>query len=305
MTTERVMQDKLFSSKESRKARTKRFAGTAAVYAVLILYVLIILFPFLIVFLTSFKSAFDAAKSEFEWFPSEGFTADAYAVVLTYHPFGEGFPLLVRGFFNTLLYILPPTIIGLFASAISAYAFSKLRFGASRWMYAALLATMMVPGTVMLVPQFTLYDSIGWTETPLPLIIPGMFGTAGCVFFMRQYYTGIPDSILEAAKLDGLGTIGVFFRIMVPLSVPALLAQGILGFITGYNDYLNPLLYLRGDPDLYTLQIALRYLVDKRGVDEPNISMAASIVAFLPTLIIYFFCQKYFISGIVTSGLKQ
>lgn len=291
--------------KRIRRSKAGKIAGKIGVYTFLIVYALLIIFPFIIVILTSFKTGFDAAKSEFEWIPEHGYTVEGYKVVFAYHPLRESFPLIARGFFNTLMYVLPPTIIGLFTSAISAYAFSKLRFRAKKWMYAILIGTMMVPGTIMIAPQYSLYDTIQWTETPLPLMIPGMFGAAACVFFMRQFYAGIPDSIIEAAKLDGLGFLGIFFRIMVPLSVPALLAQGILGFIGGYNDYLGPLIYLRNDPNLYTLQIALRYLADKRGNDEPNVSMAASLVALLPTLIVYFFAQQYFIEGIVTSGLKQ
>ena len=292
-------------NKKLRRPRAEKIAGKVGVYAFLIIYAILILLPFLIVLLTSIKSAAAVQKNTFEIIPSDGFTFDAYKVVFTYHPIrSEHFPLLIRGFFNTILYVVPPTVIGLFTSALSAYAFRKLRFRAKKWMYSIMLGTMMIPGTIMMVSQYSLYDSIGWTETPLPLMIPGMFGAAACVFFMRQFFTGIPDSIIEAAKLDGLGFLGTFFRIMVPLSMPALLAQGILGFVGGYNDYLGPLIYIH-DANMKTLQIALRTLVSERGGDEPNVTMAASIVALLPTLIIYFFAQKYFIEGIVTSGLKQ
>ena len=292
-------------NKKLRRSRAEKIAGKVGVYAFLIIYAILILLPFLIVLLTSIKSAAAVQKNTFEIIPSDGFTFDAYKVVFTYHPIrSEHFPLLIRGFFNTILYVVPPTVIGLFTSALSAYAFSKLRFRAKKRMYSIMLGTMMIPGTIMMVSQYSLYDSIGWTETPLPLMIPGMFGAAACVFFMRQFFTGIPDSIIEAAKLDGLGFLGTFFRIMVPLSMPALLAQGILGFVGGYNDYLGPLIYIH-DANMKTLQIALRTLVSERGGDEPNVTMAASIVALLPTLIIYFFAQKYFIEGIVTSGLKQ
>ncbi len=292
-------------NKKLRRSRAEKIAGKVGVYAFLIIYAILILLPFLIVLLTSIKSAAAVQKNTFEIIPSDGFTFDAYKVVFTYHPIrSEHFPLLIRGFFNTILYVVPPTVIGLFTSALSAYAFSKLRFRAKKWMYSIMLGTMMIPGTIMMVSHYSLYDSIGWTETPLPLMIPGMFGAAACVFFMRQFFTGIPDSIIEAAKLDGLGFLGTFFRIMVPLSMPALLAQGILGFVGGYNDYLGPLIYIH-DANMKTLQIALRTLVSERGGDEPNVTMAASIVALLPTLIIYFFAQKYFIEGIVTSGLKQ
>lgn len=291
--------------KKLQKSKAASISGKVAVYAFLVLYAILILLPFLIVFLTSIKSAAAVQKNSFKIIPDDGFTFAAYGEVFRYNQIRSNhFPQMIRGFLNTLMYVIPPTVIGLFTSSLSAYAFSKLRFRAKKWMYSLMLGTMMIPGTIMIVSQYSLYDAIYWTETPLPLMIPGMFGAAACVFFMRQFFTGIPDSIIEAAKLDGLGFLGIFFRIMVPLSVPALLAQGILGFVGGYNDYLGPLMYIH-DADLKTLQIVLRTLVGERGGDEPNVTMAAAVVAMIPTLLIYFFAQKYFIDGIVTSGLKQ
>ena len=120
---------------------------------------------------------------------------------------------------------------------------------------------------------------------------------------MRQFFSGIPDSIIEAAKLDGVGFIGIFFKIMVPLSVPALLAQGLLGFIGGYNDYFGPLIYLQSS-DLYNLQVALKVFASTYA-DEPNVVMAGTVAALVPTLIIYFVAQDYFIEGIAASGIKQ
>ena len=213
-----------------------------------------------------------------------------------------GAPLLIRGFMNTLMIVLPPTILGLFCSAMSAYAFAKLRFKGKNVLFSALLMTMMIPGTIMLTPSYLIYNLLGWVDTPLPLMIPGMFGAATCVFFMRQFYAGIPTSLIEAAKLDGMGYFKIFWKIMVPLSVPALLAQGILGFIGGYNDYFGPYLYLQS-PQWYTLQIALNSF---QGTYSRNIPamMAGALIALIPTLVIYIVAQKYFIEGIATSGMK-
>lgn len=284
-----------------RKSKVSKIVGKILVYAVLIFYAIIILFPFSIVLLTSFKNFRDASSIEFIWIPEGGFVIDGYIEALNYPEFGD-YSALINGFFNTLFYILPPTIIGLFASAMSAYAFSKLRFRLRNIMYTVLLATMMIPGTITIASTFSIYDAIGWVNTPLPLMIPGMFGAAACVFFMRQFFAGIPDSLIEAAKLDGLGFIGIFFQIMVPLSVPALLAQGLLGFIGGYNDYFGPLIYLQSN-ELYSLQIALSVFANVYG-DEQNVVMAGTIIALIPTLIIYFIAQDFFIEGIATSGIK-
>ena len=265
------------------------------------LFALWILIPFSIVIVTSFKTAKDASNPQFHFFPEE-WVLDGYKDVFTYNAGMGGAPLLIRGFMNTLMIVLPPTILGLFCSAMSAYAFAKLRFKGKNLLFSALLMTMMIPGTIMLTPSYLIYNLLGWVDTPLPLMIPGMFGAATCVFFMRQFYAGIPTSLIEAAKLDGMGYFKIFWKIMVPLSVPALLAQGILGFIGGYNDYFGPYLYLQS-PQWYTLQIALNSF---QGTYSRNIPamMAGALIALIPTLVIYIVAQKYFIEGIATSGMK-
>ena len=224
----------------------KSFIGLALVYAGLIIFALWVLLPFSLVFLTSFKTIIEANSLDFTWWPKE-FTFQGYEKVLEYDmgTAYEGVPLIISGFINTLWIVIPPTLLGLFSSAISAYAFAKLRFKLRDKMFSLLLATMMIPGTILLTPTFIIYNQIGWVNTPFPLMIPGMFGAATCVFFMRQFYSGIPTELIEAAEIDGMNYFGIFFKVMVPLSVPALLAQALLGFIGGYNDYLGPLIYLQ------------------------------------------------------------
>ena len=289
------------SNKKAQLNTVKNVAGTTAVYVVLVLFALWILIPFSIVIVTSFKTAKDASNPQFHFFPEE-WVLDGYKDVFTYNAGMGGAPLLIRGFMNTLMIVLPPTILGLFCSAMSAYAFAKLRFKGKNLLFSALLMTMMIPGTIMLTPSYLIYNLLGWVDTPLPLMIPGMFGAATCVFFMRQFYAGIPTSLIEAAKLDGMGYFKIFWKIMVPLSVPALLAQGILGFIGGYNDYFGPYLYLQS-PQWYTLQIALNSF---QGTYSRNIPamMAGALIALIPTLVIYIVAQKYFREGIATSGMK-
>jgi multiple sugar transport system permease protein len=293
----------LSNSKKIKATKAKHIAGKVGIYLVLILFALWILVPFSIIIVTSFKTWQEASNPEFSFFPKE-FTLEGYAEVFKYTATGDDgdLPIMIRGFINTLIIVIPPTILGLFCSAMSAFAFAKLRFKGKNFLFSFLLLTMMIPGTIMLTPSYMIYDMIGWVNTPLPLMIPGMFGAATCVFFMRQFYAGIPTSLIEAAKLDGMGYFKIFWKIMVPLSVPALLAQGILGFIGGYNDYFGPYLYLN-EPEWYTLQIALKSFQGSYSSNIPTI-MAGSIVALIPTLIIYIVAQKYFIEGIATSGMK-
>lgn len=288
------------SGKLSRASKVRRVISKICIYLALIIFAIWILAPFSIVLMTSFKSWLEAIDPEFSFFPKE-FTLEGYKTIFTY-TMSDSMPIVIKGFLNTLLIVIPPTLFGLFFSAMSAYAFAKLRFKGKNALFSILLATMMIPGSIMLTPSYLIYDMIGWVNTPLPLMIPGAFGAATCVFFMRQFYTGIPTELIEAAKLDGMGYFRIFWRIMVPLSVPALFAQGLLGFIGGYNDYFGPYLYLQ-DEQWMTLQLALTQFQGSYSNDVPTL-MAGAVIALIPTLIIYVVAQKYFIEGIATTGMK-
>lgn len=282
----------------------KSFIGIALVYVGLVIFALWVLLPFSLVLITSFKTAVEANSLDFTWWPKE-FSTQGYEKVLEYDmgTAYEGVPLIISGFINTLWIVIPPTLLGLFSSAISAYAFAKLHFKLRDKMFSLLLATMMIPGTILLTPTFIIYNQIGWVNTPFPLMIPGMFGAATCVFFMRQFYSGIPTELIEAAEIDGMNYFGIFFKIMVPLSVPALLAQALLGFIGGYNDYLGPLIYLQ-DPEMYTLQIAMNQLKSFFAGRNVPAMMAATVISIIPTIVLYIIAQKRFVEGVATSGMK-
>lgn len=283
----------------SLKQNPVNITKTVFVYIFLVIFLLWILVPFYIILVTSFKTEAEVNQTIFSWFPMKGFYFGGYTAIFE-EPIG--YISITRGFLNTLWIIIPPTILGLLTSAFSAYAFAKLKFRGKNILFAILLATMMIPGMVTLVPSFVIYDNIGWNRTPLPMMIPGMFGAAACVFYLRQFFMGIPSETLEAARLDGLGYFGMFFWMMLPLSVPALIAQGVLGFVGGYNDYFGPMLYLSGT-QYETLQVALAsFAGNYQG--QWNHIMASTIVALIPTIAIYLVAQRYFIEGIAVSGLK-
>ena len=143
---------------------------------------------------------------------------------------------------------------------------------------------------------------VSWINTYAPLIVPTLWGGATTIFFLRQFMYGIPDSLIEAAKLDGLSYFGIFIKIITPLIVPALLAQGLLGFITRYNNYLGPMLYLQ-DRDMFTLQLVVANFNSYARTNKPAI-MAMSMLTITPILIIYAIFQNYFVEGISTSGMK-
>ena len=279
--------------------RRKELLRKTIIYAGLLLFSLFVLFPFAIMLVSSFKHKEETIGS-FTWWPEMGFTLDGYKNAFEKVASSTS---IVEGFFNTLWIIIPPTIIGLLVSTLAAYAFAKLRFRGKKVMFGLLIATMMVPGIATLVPSYIIWDYLGVTvDAPfVPLMIPGMFGAAACVFFMRQAIFAIPDSVIEASRIDGIGPFGCFVKIVLPLVKPALLSQGVLGFVAGYNDYFGPLIYLKSD--YQTLQIAVSVFSDRYSGDWPSI-LAANVVAIIPTVLIYIFVQKYFIEGITAGGEK-
>lgn len=284
------------------RAKAKKVIMQISFYLILALVVLILFVPFYIMLTTSFKTLGETYR-EFTWWPKE-FSVEAYSSVLTTGALQISVP---RSFLNTLMIVLPTTAVGLFMSALSAYAFAKYDFRGSGALFSILLFSMMMPGAITLIPQFMIFSELNWVGTPLPLIIPGLFGNATAVFFLRQYIRGIPTDLIEAARVEGMNRFRIFLSLILPLSVPALIAQGILMFIGGYNDYLSPLIYLQ-DFRQYTLQVMLSQYVGmsdtSMGPHYPKI-MAASMLTLLPLLIVYSFTQKFFISGIAVSGMKS
>ena len=219
-----------------------------------------------------------------------------------------GLPGLLLGFINTMWLTLVPLLIGLLMAGFSAYAFSKMNFPFKEKLFKFSVIIRSVPLGAFGVISYVFYSAIGWTGELgfLPLLIPGMFGGIGTMFFLRLYFDGIPNSLIEAATLDGAGFFRCFFKIMFPLAKPAFIAQFIFGFVGGYNSYLGPMLYLQNQPQFVTLQLYLseiRSLFPTAGSE--NIYCAAAILGMLPLIIIYCFMQKYFIEGVSAGSVKE
>ncbi|MCL2370095.1 MAG: carbohydrate ABC transporter permease [Firmicutes bacterium] len=285
-------------------AKRAQILRSILVFGFLVFFALIVLIPFYIISITAFMTEAEAASTGFSWWPREGFSLAAFDTVLFRDITGgtAGGSTVMRGFINTLIVVIPPTIIGLFTSALSGYAFAKMRFPLKKVFFTILLFTMMIPGVIMLVPTFIIYDILWLTDTYFPLMVPGMFGAAAAVFFLRQYFYGIPTELVESAKIDGKSHWGIFWTIMVPLSGGALAAQGILGFVGGYNDFMGPLIYIHS-VNRWTLQLALSNMT---GFHNHNwaVIAAGTVIALIPMLIIYIVAQRFFIEGIATTGLK-
>ena len=275
-------------------------------YIVLTLLALLIIIPFYILIVSSFKTkGFMGFLSDSNPFVNMNWNGYITALTGNIGTFADGTSKLLVGLRNTLIIVLPSTIVGLFVSALSAYATCKIRFKGRNVIFYTLLITTMVPGIVMMTPLVTIFSNLNLYNTYFPLMVPGMFGAAMCVFFLRQTFMAIPDDYIDAARLDGIGHFQIFWRIVVPLSAPSLIAQGILGFVAGYNDFLGPLLYLRGDGQwTVTLQTVLNEFLGQTSSNLYQALMAATVLTLVPTVIIFIVCQKFFVKGIVNSGIK-
>ncbi|REE56485.1 carbohydrate ABC transporter membrane protein 2 (CUT1 family) [Paenibacillus taihuensis] len=278
----------------SSKKRAGEQIRKAVAYLFLIAGSVIMAVPFLWMLSTSLKEEGAVFELPPKWIP-EVIEWSNYSFVL-----GEA--NLLHGFMNTLIIVIPTTCIGLFTSAIAAYAFARIQFPARNTLFVMLLATMMIPGVVTMIPTFILYKTIGWVDSWLPLMVPGMFGAAAAVFFLRQFFMTIPSELEDAAMMDGLNPFQIFIKIILPLAKPALMAQGIFGFLGGYNDFLGPLIYINS-PEKFTLQLVLASF---QGMYTANWSyiMAGSILALIPTALLFFFAQRYFVEGVTLTGMK-
>jgi multiple sugar transport system permease protein len=219
---------------------------------------------------------------------------------LTSSALNDNFLVYIR---NSLVYTLLEVIGDTFVAAIVAYGFARLRSRASGVLFAVMMATIMVPFQATLLPQVILFKALGWFNTPLPLIVPTYFGTAFNIFLLRQFFRGIPTELDEAATVDGLNYPGIFLRIILPLSVPALMAAAVFSFVYHWNDLLAPLIYLNTSSK-FPVAVALTQFQGAYGLTSWNLLMAVALVACLPCLILFFVAQRYFIQGIVVTGVK-
>lgn len=210
---------------------------------------------------------------------------------------------------NTLIIAVLSVIGAVFSGALVAYGFAKIPFKGRGLLFAVMLATMMIPFPVTMVPMFSIFRWIG-DHTPFqmlgtarPLWLPTFFGNAFNIFLLRQFFAAVPDDLAEAARIDGCGEFGIFWRIMLPLSKPALIVVGLFTFMWAWNDFMGPLVYLQR-PEQYTLALGLQAFQSQHNGTPWNQLMAASLLIVAPVLILYFIAQRAFVQGIATSGLK-
>ena len=295
-----------------KKNRTTRrlSLGKVLVYVALLAYTAFLFAPMATILITSFIPSTELAVGKtFIWW-SENVSLDAYKAIFLNDSYRDivGMPGLVLGFLNTMWLTLIPLCVGLFTAGLAGFAFSKIDFPFKERLFKFSIIIRMIPLGAFGIISYVFYSNIGWTGENgfLPLLIPGMFGGIGTMFFLRIYFDGIPDSLVEAARLDGAGFFQVFFKVMAPLAKPAFISQFIFGFVGGYNSYLAPQLYLQNQPRFVTLQLYLSQIRDLfRTAGSENIHCAAALLGMIPLIIIYCFMQKYFIDGIAVGGVKE
>lgn len=274
---------------------TRRF--TAAIYAVvLIAGAIVFMVPFAWMVSTSLKEPGQLYVFPPKWIPHPARWRN-YLEAWTALPFN----LYLR---NTVL-ITGLNIIGQTVSAsLVAFGFARLRFRGRGFLFTCVLATMMIPAQVTMVPMFLMFKSLGWVDTFLPLIVPGFFGGgAFFIFLLRQYIMTVPHELDDAAKIDGCSWFGIYRRVIIPQIKPALSCVAIFSFMSHWNDFMGPLIYLNSETKK-TISLGLRIFQQSIVYTEMNYLMAAAILALLPCLTIFFFAQRYFISGVALTGMK-
>jgi multiple sugar transport system permease protein len=263
-------------------------------HAFLILISILFLVPFFWMLSTSLKDQTQIFSFPPEWIPSP-FKWSNYLEAVEYIPF---FSYLK----NTVVITVFSTIGAVITCPLVAYGFAKLKFKGSNALFIVTIAVMMIPGQVTMIPLFILFEKLGWVGSPLPLIVPVFFGVPFYIFLLRQFFLGLPDTLMDAARIDGAGEFRIYWQIMLPLAKPAVLAVGLFQFMGSWTDFLGPLLYLT-DETSYTLSLGLQQFQSQRGT-EWGLMMAVSTLMTLPIIILFFFLQKTFIKGITFSGIK-
>ncbi|MBW7454138.1 carbohydrate ABC transporter permease [Paenibacillus sepulcri] len=280
----------MISRRQSEKWRN------AFSYLLLGLGSLIILVPFAWMISTSLKLKTDVYIFPPKWIPSP-IQWHNYKDALTTFPF----PLYTLNSAIIVVFVLLGTLL---SCSFSAYGFSRLNAPGRNLIFIVLLSTMMLPGAVTMVPLYLFFNSLGWIDTFLPLIVPAWFGSAFFIFMMRQFYMGIPFELEDSARIDGCSAYGIWLRIMVPLSKPVLVTVAVFTFMGTWNDFMGPLIYLT-DENKRTLALGLSYFQGSaRSSPDLHLLMAATLYAITPCVVLYFLSQKVFVKGMVFTGVK-
>ena len=273
----------------ANSARVRKVVYSALLTALCLL----VLVPFVWMISSSLKHDNQVFTVPTQWIPRE-FVWSNYADIWTRIP-------MLAYLRNSAFLAITISFLQVLTGSFAAYGFSKLRFPGRDWLFLAYLATIAVPWQAYMIPQYLIMENLGLVNTHLSIILLQAFGAFG-VFLMRQYYQSIPDELIEAARIDGLSEYGIWWRIMLPLSRPAIASLGLLTFVSTWNDYMGPFIYLTSN-ELWTVQLGLRSFVGQFDAAYAMI-MTGSVISVLPVVLVFLLGQRQFIQGIATSGLK-
>ena len=288
MSKKDLMSSEVISRKEK--------AINIIVFLLLSIGAISMVFPFFYMIMTSFMTKKQYLSGQLTVIP-DPWVFGKYAEVLKKGNF-------ISGILNTIKVEIPVLTIGGFTSALAAFAFAKMNFRGKNGIFMLLLATIMIPFAVIMIPQYVMFTKMHWTDSLLPLIIPACFGNISMIFFLRQNLTSIPNDLMDAAKLDGCGYFRTFWQIFLPLMKGAVGTQLTLWFMGIWNDYLAPTIFLRSEKT-WTLQVVIRSFNTYYSIQcDYALIMAASVIAMIPTIILFFCFQRMIIESVAISGIK-
>ncbi len=279
--------------KPTRRGRTPDRVGQVFRYVALVVLVSAVLLPFYWMVSSSLKANSDVFTVPVKWFPDTVVWGNYVDIWQKSE--------MTTWLKNTVLLSVAVTFLQVLTGSFAAYGFAKVRFPGRDVLFIAYIATIAVPWQSYMIPQFVLMSKLQLTDTFWAIIALQAFSAFG-VFLMKQFYETIPDELIDAARIDGMNEYGIYRRIMLPLSVPALASLTLLTLVNTWNDYLGPLLYLR-DPGLRTIQLGLKTFISQYNAEYALI-MTGSVLSVLPIAIIFLLGQRYFVEGIATTGLK-
>jgi multiple sugar transport system permease protein len=276
-----------------RRRSRRRITSTTLLYAVLILLTLIIVLPLVWMVLTSFKTDSDAVRNPYS-IPNP-FSLDGYKTLL------NGQQPIFLWLWNSFAAASVQTILVLATASMGAYALARLNFPGKRVVFGLIVSTLLVPPVVFLIPNYLIVQNLGWLDSILAITVPGAAGAFG-IFFLRQFFVGLPVEIEEAARIDGAGELRIFLQIVLPLARPALATLAVLTFLNNWNDFLWPL-YVLLSPENLTLQPGLSML---QGAFRTHfgVVMAGAVIASVPVLILFGIAQRQIVESVASTGVK-
>ncbi len=269
-------------------------AASVSLYVVASVLAVIAAFPFLWMLSTSLKDRRQALQLPPVWIP-DPLILSTYTELFRLLPFGTFFT-------NSLKIAILVTVGRIVFCSLAGYGFARFNFKGKNLMFAVLLAALMIPPQITIIPLYVGYRSVGWLDTHWPLIIPGIFANTFSTFLMRQFFATIPRELDEAARIDGCSSLGILWHILLPLSKPALATLAIFSFMTTWNDFFGPVVFLSSQAN-YTVPVGLSFFQDAYSAEYPLL-MAGAVLALLPIVLVYLFAQKYFTEGIALTGIK-